>query len=85
MARAKCRCGAEVLWKADEPQSDKWLLIAKADMAEDPAAFFASASAGAFCRSSGRLWVAWDDGVPLAEYVPADPEIRPVRQPDRKA
>jgi hypothetical protein len=35
VARSRCTCGEQVLWKADEQQSDEWLLVAKPDLPDD--------------------------------------------------
>jgi hypothetical protein len=82
MARSRCTCGEIVLWKADEPQSDEWLLAAKPDLPDDLNDLWLNDSTGAsaaFCRNCGRLWVAWGDQQRPAEYVPADPTVRPLR------
>lgn len=68
-----------MLWKADEPESDEWVLVAKADLPGDLADLWPRATECAFCRECGRLWIAWDPVGALAEYVPADPGVRPVR------
>jgi hypothetical protein len=70
--------------KADEPQSDEWLLVAQPALALDkehePQWLLEHSTAGAFCSNCGRLWAAWGPGVELSEYVPADPTVRPVRR-----
>lgn len=85
MARSMCTCGAQVLWKADEPQSDEWLLVAKPDLPDDldHVTLLGVSRQCAFCSACGRLWVAWDDGSALTEYVPADASARPVSRPGR--
>lgn len=65
-----------MLWKADEPQSDEWLLIARQDLPDDPGELVRIATAAAFCRSCGRLWIATRNSNELVEYVPADPSTR---------
>jgi hypothetical protein len=83
MARSRCTCGEVVLWKADEPQSDEWLMVAKPDLPDDLNELYEARhhvqTGAAFCSHCGRLWIAWGDGETLAEYVPADPAVRPVR------
>jgi hypothetical protein len=72
-----------VLWKADEPQSDEWLMVAKPDLPDDLNDLYEARhhvqTGAAFCSHCGRLWIAWGGGESLAEYVPADPTVRPVR------
>jgi hypothetical protein len=80
VARSKCRCGTQVLWKADEPASDEWVLAAKADLPDHLADLPARATDCAFCPECGRLWVAWDPVGTPAEYVPANPGTRPLRR-----
>ena len=96
VGKSRCACGAIVLWKADEPESDEWLLARKAelpdDLAElnDPKQNYRLTTDAAFCSNCGRLWIWWRDARCPAEYVPADPAVRPVRRrppsaPDRSA
>jgi hypothetical protein len=84
MAKSRCTCGEIVLWKADEPESDEWLLAAKPDLPDDLNDLWVeqdnALASAAFCHNCGRLWVAWDDDQAPAEYVPVDPTMRPVRQ-----
>jgi len=80
MARSRCTCGNTVLWKADEQQSDAWLLVPLSDLPDDPLDVIGVGTQAAFCSACGRLWVAWWDDEKLAEYVPADPDVRPVRK-----
>ncbi|MDH5371470.1 MAG: hypothetical protein OEX97_00840 [Acidimicrobiia bacterium] len=35
MARSRCTCGSQILWKADEPESDEYLLIPKSKLPDD--------------------------------------------------
>lgn len=81
MARSLCTCGNQVLWKADEPESDEWLLAALPDVPEDvnDRHWLDATAHAAFCSNCGRLWVAWS-GEDLSEYVPADPTVRPARR-----
>ena len=83
MARCLCTCGENVFWKADEPQSDEWLLVAKPDLPDDlndlKLKRHEAWRDAAFCRNCGRLWIAWKDLQDLAEYVPVDAAVRPVR------
>jgi len=83
VAKTRCSCGATILWKADEPQSDEWLLVAKPDMPDDlndPKSMLDATTDAAFCSNCGRLWVAWQGPLTrLAEYVPVDPNMRPAR------
>jgi hypothetical protein len=84
MAKSRCTCGEIVLWKADEPESDEWLLAAIPDLPDDLNDLYVKRrnvwTQAAFCRNCGRLWVAWADGDTPAEYVPADPAGRPRRR-----
>lgn len=79
MARSMCTCGNVILWKANEPESDEWCLIAKPDMPDDWDGVFRASTGCAFCPKCGRLWVGWGQGEALSEYVPVDPEVRAVR------
>jgi len=83
IAKSRCTCGAAVRWKADEEQSDEWLLVAKPDLPDDLNDLWEKQhdlqTAAAFCSNCGRLWISWGDDETLAEYVPSDPDIRPVR------
>jgi hypothetical protein len=79
MAKSKCTCGATILWKADEPQSDEWFLVARADVPDEIANLYPASTPSAFCSNCGRLWVAWTDDEQPSEYVPADPNVRPIR------
>jgi hypothetical protein len=82
VAKSRCTCGATVLWKADEPQSDEWLMVAKPDMPadlNDIKLMLRATTDAAFCANCGRLWVAWQGADRPAEYVPVDPSVRPVR------
>jgi hypothetical protein len=85
MARSRCTCGHEVLWKADEPQSDEWLLVAAPDVPDDldHLSLGAVTTQAAFCPVCGRLWIAWGDDPSITEYVPADPAVRAVRRTPR--
>jgi len=81
MARSLCSCGEEILWKADEPQSDEWRLLAAPDIGGDPWAALGAAASGAFCSNCGHLWVAWGHtSTVLSEYAPVDPSVRPRRR-----
>ena len=79
MARSMCSCGTVILWKADESQSDEWLLIAKPDMPDDWDGVFPASTGCAFCSNCGHLWVHWGTNESLSEYTPVDPGVRPVR------
>jgi hypothetical protein len=71
-------------WKADEPESDEWLLAAKPDLPDDLGwlSIVPASTTAAFCPTCGHLWVAWNnDNCDLVEYVPTDPAVRPVRRP----
>jgi hypothetical protein len=90
MAKSTCRCGALLLWKSVEPQSDEWMLVAMPDVPESIGGLMAISATGAFCPGCGRLWIGWDDSSNrLAEYVPADPATRakrpPLHNPDRSS
>ena len=74
-----CTCGHVILWKADEPQSDEWFLIARPDLTDDLDGVFRASTGCAFCPKCGRLWVGWGQGEALSEYVPVDPNVRAVR------
>ena len=78
MAKSACTCGNQILWKADEPQSDGWFLVATPDLPDDRKVP-PLATRGAFCSACGRLWVAWGEDNSLTEYVPTDPDARPTR------
>lgn len=83
MARSLCTCGQQIRWKADEPESDEWLLIGRPDLPDDLgwSTLQDVSTPAAFCPACGRLWVDWGDGTgALAEYVPVDPSVRPVRR-----
>ena len=79
MARSKCRCGNVNLWKADEPQSDEWLLVPFPDIPDEAVGVIGVGAQAAICSACGRLWVDWRGDDSLAEYVPADPDAPPVR------
>jgi hypothetical protein len=82
VSKSRCTCGATVLWKADEPQSDEWLMLAKPDAPDDLndlGSMLRVTTDAAFCRNCGRLWVAWDGSDSPAEYLPSDPSVRPIR------
>jgi hypothetical protein len=84
MARSRCTCGEQVLWKADEPQSDEWLMVAKPDLPDDLNALRDHPPTdAAFCSHCGRLWVVWGDNEMATEYVPFDPAVRPMRYSER--
>lgn len=76
-----CTCGSQVFWKADEPQSDEWLLIARKNLPDDPVELLGVATQVAFCWSCGRLWIANRNSNELIEYVPTDPSTRAPRRP----
>jgi hypothetical protein len=35
MAKQRCTCGETIFWKADEPHSDEWLVVAKPELPDD--------------------------------------------------
>ncbi len=77
MARSRCSCGAQILWKADEPSSDELLLIQKSALPDevDHAALLGLSAEAARCSQCGHLWVSWDRRVPkLIEYAPVEGE-----------
>jgi hypothetical protein len=82
VARSRCSCGAQVLWKADEPESDEWILVSKLDLPDqlDHVALAGVSTQCAFCRNCGHLWVAWGDGRTLSEYAAVDPNVRSARR-----
>lgn len=75
MARSQCTCGSQILWKADEPQSDEYFLIAKNKL-PDPLliqSLHDAAHHAAVCSVCGRIWVEHTgDVTELLEYVPQD-------------
>lgn len=74
MARSLCRCGEQILWKADEPQSDEILFVAKHDLTDDWSDLFRAARPAALCSACGRIWVAPDPkSADLVEYLPQEP------------
>jgi hypothetical protein len=79
VARSLCTCGRQLLWKADEPDSDEWLLASLRDLPDDISQIWLHATMAVFCPDCGRLWVAWVPDGELSEYVPVDPAVRPVR------
>lgn len=81
MARSRCVCGTVLLWKADEPASDEWLLVAKATMPDALNFLTLGGWSGVFCPTCGRLWADWGDQQ-LVEYVPSNPEARARRVDD---
>lgn len=83
VARSLCTCGAQILWKADEARSDEWVLVAKPDVPDelDRVSLAGASTTGVFCPSCGRLWIDWGRGSAITEYVPVDPDARPVRRP----
>ena len=89
VGKSRCTCGAIVFWKADEPESDEWLLARKAELPDDfgdlndPKQNYLLTTDAAFCSNCGRLWIWWRDAGYPAEYVPADPAVRPVRRRPR--
>lgn len=74
MARSRCTCGSQILWKADEPQSDEYLLIRQSEVPDDLSfqSLFEVALPAALCPVCGRLWVQQEDGAELTEYVPQE-------------
>lgn len=77
-----CSCGSVIRWKADERESDEWLLAALPDLPDefDHLSLSRVSTNAAFCPACGHLWVAWSDRV-LTEYAPVtDPNARPLRQ-----
>lgn len=72
MARSRCRCGVQLLWKADETESDEWLLIRPSDLPEDVSEISGVAEHAAICSNCGRIWVAWQGSDPPAEYALVD-------------
>jgi hypothetical protein len=85
VARSRCSCGEILRWKADEPESDEWILVAKPDVPDehDHATLAAVATSAAICSGCGRLWIAWGYSDALVEYVPVQGEGRP-RPDDRR-
>jgi hypothetical protein len=87
MAKTRCTCGQIVMWKADEPVSDEWFVVAKPDLPDDLNDLWLERldvwTSAAFCSNCGRLWIAWAEFDELAEYVPVDPTVRPVRRARR--
>jgi hypothetical protein len=81
MARSLCSCGTQILWKADEPESDEWYLIAAAGLPDDMGQLLSAAQQAAFCSHCGHFWVAWDGGAEISEYAPVDHTIRPRHSP----
>ena len=76
MAKQRCRCGETSFWKADEPHSDEWLMVAKSEVPEDLNDFYrgpiSHTTSAALCSNCGRLWVAWRNENPVIEYLPVD-------------
>lgn len=65
-----------MLWKADEPQSDEWLLIAKRDLPDDLWETRLDLwTTAVLCPNCGRFWIAQADGAAPVEYVPARPAL----------
>jgi hypothetical protein len=78
-----CSCGVVLRWKADERESDEWLLAAKPDLPDELSwlSLGTASTSAVFCSGCGHLWVAWNDEISdLVEYSPTDPAARPVRR-----
>lgn len=54
VARSQCTCGAQIRWKANEPESDEWALVAERDLPDelDHLSFGAVSTQGAFCPNA---------------------------------
>ena len=72
MARSWCRCGSQILWKADESDSDEWYLIRASRLPVDDADVLGIAEHAAMCSTCGRIWIAWHGSNAITEYVPVD-------------
>lgn len=72
MARSVCTCGEQLLWKADEPQSDEYLIVRKTALPEeeDWLALRNVSSSAVVCGACRRLWIEADNGS-LIEYTPS--------------
>jgi hypothetical protein len=72
MARSQCRCGSQILWKADEADSDEWYLIRASHLPDDVSEIPAVAEQAAICPDCGRIWVVWRGSDMPSEYAPVD-------------
>jgi DNA-directed RNA polymerase subunit RPC12/RpoP len=73
MARSRCKCGSQILWKADERDSDEWYLIRASRVPVDVSAVPGIAEHAAVCSTCGRIWVAWHGSNAPTEYAPVNP------------
>jgi len=82
MARSLCTCGTTVLWKADEPHSDEWLLIRQHDVPDDLTheGLSTAGHQAAKCSSCGRFWIP-EDPDSLMALAPEEAWIREGRNP----
>lgn len=82
MARSTCECGESILWKADEPLSDEFLLVALKDLPEelDHEALSQVATHGARCPCCSRLIIPIDDQE-LGSWAPEKAWLREGRMP----
>ena len=76
MARSKCSCGTQILWKADEADSKEWLLIAR-NRSPNPLIskpFWVEGRVLPYVPTAANCGSHGMRPTPAKEYVPAEPE-----------